>query len=265
MNITIINTKGGVGKSTISMQVASAYLYQSTSKMVNHFEFDDENRDNLSFEHSNIVNTNTQEVQKSNLRDVLTDILLENDNVVIDVGGNKTTIYFIEALLESGMNHSIDLFIIPLMDGESDALSAIKIYKIIRDANGQTPILFALNRVHKNADLKTQFNVFLGDERGVFNDEGIIESIPQEDRNFIAIEDNEVIKYSKNFGITILEIANINRDLAQEVQYAIQNRDNPQLIKMLSFKKAVKDDCISYLQNTLNPIFERLDLIMQNK
>lgn len=263
MNIAIINSKGGVGKSTISMQIASAYLYQTTSKVVNHFEFDDENRDNISFVHSNIVKTHTQEVEKSNLRDKLTDILLENDNVVIDVGGNKTTVYFIRALLESGMNHNIDLFIIPLMDGESDALSAIKIYEIVKEASPSTPVLFALNRLQKNADVKTQFNVFLGDERGIFNDEGLIEKIPQEDRNIISIEDNEVIKYSKNFGLTIWELAHINRDLGKEVQDAIESGASSQHIKILSFKKGVKDDCISFLNNQLTPIFTKFDDLLK--
>ncbi len=263
MNIAIINSKGGVGKSTISMQIAATYLYQSTAKVVNHFEFDDENRDNLSFENSNIVKINTQEVEKSNLRENLTDILLENNNVVIDVGGNKTTVYFIRALLESGMNHNIDLFIIPLMDGESDAISAIKIYNIVREASANTPVLFALNRVQQNADLKKQFNIFLGDERGIFNDEGIIESVKEDDRNMIAIEDNEVIKYSKNFGLTIFELANINRDLDREVKEAIENRASSQDIKILSFKKGVKDDCNEYLENTLEPIFKQLDLLLK--
>ena len=265
MNIVIINSKGGVGKSTISMQIAATYLYQLTKKKVNHYEFDDENRDNISFDKSQIVNTEAKQVARTNLRDTLADVLLEENNVVIDVGANKTTVYFLEALLDSGMVHSVDLFIVPLMDGESDAISAIKIYQIIKDTNPEANILFALNRVNTNRDINSQFNIFLGDKRGIFNDKGMIDNIPQEDKNFIQIEDSDAIKHSKNFGVTIWELAYNERDIGKEIKEALNTNANIQLIKTLSFKKGIKDDCASYLRTNLTPIFKEIDMILNDK
>ncbi len=263
MNIAIINSKGGVGKSTISMQIASTYIFQATGKKVNHFEFDDENQDNISFKQSNIINTHTQKVEKTNLRDKLTDILMDNDNVVIDIGANKTTMYLLEALDKSGMVFKIDLFIVPLMDGESDANSAIKVYQMLKEMDSDAIIIFALNRLSLSKDVNSQFDIFLGDERNIFNDKGVIENIPENDRNIIKLEDNDVIKYSKNFGLTIWELAVSNRDISDELNDALNKEVNKDLIKTLSFKKGIKDDCLNYLKSNLHPIFLDIDNIMK--
>ena len=77
MNIAVINSKGGVGKSTISIQIAATYIYGLTGKKVNHYEFDDENQDNISFKKSSIVDIHTQAVAKTDLREKLADILID--------------------------------------------------------------------------------------------------------------------------------------------------------------------------------------------
>ena len=265
MNIVLINSKGGVGKSTISMQIASTYIFQTTGKKVNHFEFDDENQDNISFKKSSIINTYSQKVDKTNLRETLTDILMDYTNVVIDVGANKTTVNILDALLKSGMIFKVDIFIVPIMDGESDANSAIKIYQKIKDMDENATIVFALNRLHTNKDVNSQFDIFLGDDRSIFNEKGIIESIPQKDRHIIKLEDSDVIKYSKNFGLTIWELALTNRDIGIEIKDALNKETNKELIKTLSFKKGIKDDCLNYLKTNLHPTFLEIDKIISNE
>jgi cellulose biosynthesis protein BcsQ len=263
MNIVIINSKGGVGKSTISMQVATTYIFQATGKKVNHFEFDDENQDNVSFAKSSIINVFTKQVTKTNLTNTLCDILVDNENVVIDIGANKTTVYLIEALLKSGMVFDIDLFLIPLTDGESDAKSAIKIYKQIKTINKDAKIIFVLNRAIPTKDVKSQFDIFLGDPRSIFNECGLIEEIPKKDRHIVTLEDSEVIKYSKNFGLTIWELAISTRDIDLEMQQALKQNVSKDVIKTLSFKRTVKEDCLEYLKTNLHTIFIKLDNILK--
>lgn len=264
MNIVLINSKGGVGKSTISMQIASTYIFQTTGKKVNHFEFDDENQDNISFKKSSIINTYSKQVDKVNLRDSLTDILMDHENVVIDVGANKTTVRVLDALLKSGMVFKVDMFIVPLMDGESDASSAIKIYQKIKDIDQNARIIFALNRLNADKNIKSQFDIFLGDDRNIFNEKGMIENIPKKDRHIIQLEDSDVIKYSKNFGLTIWELAVSNRDIGVEIKDALNKETNKELIKTLSFKKGIKDDCLNYLKTNLHPTFLEIDNIINN-
>jgi hypothetical protein len=259
MKIAVVNTKGGVGKSTISIQVAAIYLHNKFNTVVEHFEFDDENEDSKAFVNSKVMNRHTQSVAKTNLRDTITDILLDYEHLVLDVGANKTTTYFIDALIDSGMMPKIDLFIIPLMDGENDALSAIKVYEQLKDEDSSVKILFALNRINTNRDLYSQFNVFLGDKRGVFNDSGLIDQIAKEEQHYITIEDSDSVKYSKNFGTTIWELATLDRNIAQEIKDALTNNESKETIRMLSFKKGVKDDCQDYVKINLDPSFKKLD------
>ena len=43
--IIIPQTKGGVGKSTVAMQVIAPYLYKKHGKKITYIEIDDENND----------------------------------------------------------------------------------------------------------------------------------------------------------------------------------------------------------------------------
>ena len=53
--IIIPQTKGGVGKSTVAMQVIAPYLYKKHGKKVTYIEIDDENNDSKSFTRTQIV------------------------------------------------------------------------------------------------------------------------------------------------------------------------------------------------------------------
>ncbi|XQC04852.1 AAA family ATPase [Arcobacter cryaerophilus gv. pseudocryaerophilus] len=54
--IIIPQTKGGVGKSTVAMQVIAPYLYKKHGKKITYIEIDDENNDSQSFTRTEIVN-----------------------------------------------------------------------------------------------------------------------------------------------------------------------------------------------------------------
>ena len=264
MKIVVLNSKGGVGKSTISVQIAAIYLHQRFNQVIDHFEFDDENEDSKAFLNSQVIRRHSQKVAKANLRDVVTDLLLEHEHAVFDIGANKTTIYFLEGLLESGLMSKIDLFIIPLMDGENDASSAIKVYRQLKKEDPTAKVLFALNRVNTNRELGLQFNVFLGDKRGVFNDSGMIDEIPESDRHYTTMIDSDAVKYSKNFGITIWELGRLNRDLGAEIKEALKNNESKEMIRLLSFKKGVKDDCADYIEKNIKPAFEKIEEMVGN-
>jgi cellulose biosynthesis protein BcsQ len=252
----VANAKGGVGKSTTSMQIIVPYLFRMSKKNVCLYEFDDENEDSKSYEDSRIVTTKHVKVANNDMRDELQKILLKDETLCIDVGANKTASVVINALNDSGMIYCIDLAIIPMMDGEIDAISALQMYTTLKEANPDLKVVFALGRVNSSRDIFCQFDIFLGDQRGFFNERGLIDMVKEEDRAYFPLHDSDSIRYSRQFGSTVWELAKINRDIDTELKSSIANGEDPQQIKFLSFKRSLKIDCLTYLEKTINPAFK---------
>ncbi|MRJ02444.1 MAG: ParA family protein [Epsilonproteobacteria bacterium] len=262
--IAVVNAKGGVGKSTVSMQLIVPYLYQKGGNPISFFEFDDENEDSISFEKSRLVWLEKVRVAGQDMREELRDILLLENDIVMDVGANKTTVYVVDALIHSGMVYALDAVIIPLMDGELDAISAINLYQKIKNANPKIKTLFVLNRWNEMRDLELQFDIFLGDKYGFFETKGVINYIDEADRNYVVLADSDAIKYSRAFGITVWEFANMELDLDRELKEAIERGANKEEIKILSFKKSLKTDCENYKKRILEPAFKEIEKILES-
>ena len=114
--IIIPQTKGGVGKSTVAMQVIAPYLYKKHGKKITYIEIDDENNDSRSFTRTEIVN---KRMLGTNRLSELDELILMDDNheVIVDVGGNKTSSLVLEEIKKVGSFGNIK-WIIPLGDGE---------------------------------------------------------------------------------------------------------------------------------------------------
>lgn len=260
--VAVVNTKGGVGKSTVSMQLVVPYLYQKTNIPVSYFEFDDENEDSISFEKSKLIWLERVSVAGKDLREEVRDILLLENNIVLDIGANKTAVYVLSALIETGMIYALDSVVVPLMDGELDATSALHMYQKVKNANPDIKVVFVLNRWNENREIESQFDIFLGDKYGFFDTKGVINYIEEKDRNYIVLADSDAIKYSRAFGMTLWEFATTQMDIDCELKEAIHKGASKEEIKRLSFKKALKSDCEKYYERILRPAFAQLDAIL---
>ena len=254
----VLNTKGGAGKSTVSSQIIAPFLYQLSSSAPIIYEFDDENQESRHFGGSTIFSSERINVGYRDLRDELTEIMLNNKTACIDVGANKTAKAVMEALIDSRMIYRIDLLVIPLMDGEVDAQSAYDVYRAFKEAYPEIKTVFALGRTNQTRDLHCQFDMFLGDKRGIFQKPGVIEQIDSTDQSYFLVPDSDVVKYSRLFGVTIWELATNSKDIDSELKMAIQNGWDSGAIKLLSFKRGLKNDCELYLDNAIIPAFEVL-------
>jgi len=266
--IIVISSKGGVGKSTISMQLIVPYLYErSGNNAVSFYEFDDENSDSLSYGASILTKRDVVEVDSGILKEDLTGILSKNENACLDIGGNKTTTMVLNALDESGMIHFIDLAVIPLLDGEQDGVNATVIYTMLKDMRPNLKFIFVLNRAKNSRYVRYQFDNFFGDARGILSDTQAIKNylFLGDSLSYIAMLDDDIIKFSRRFGLTIYEIAKMKKDFVGLLKLNKKEFSREEEIKVISFKNYVQKASKSYFKDVLEPSFLKLNQIMESE
>jgi len=256
LKILVVSTKGGVGKSTIAMQLVAPYLYDKNNKnIIKYYECDDTNRDIHSYGATQLIDRNLVVMNSPLLREELFNIVSSNQPTCIDVGGNNTAKLVIDTLTESGGFEFIDLVLIPCLDGEQDMINALDTYKYIKKINENIKIVFVLNRVKEVSYVQQQFDHFFGDSRGVFSNFLCAKDYINEEELslYISFLDNEVIKFSRRFGLSVYEIANMKKDYMQNI---LQD-PNP---KISSFKHFVSITSQKYNADILNEGFKILDI-----
>jgi len=268
LKIAVMSSKGGVGKSTISMQLVIPYLFQKNGyKNVYHYEFDDENHDSANFWASEISYRKQIKVASPILREELAQIFSQDVHTCLDIGANKTTMSVIDALNDSGMVNFLDLVVIPLLDGEQDGINASFIYSVLKGYNPNLKFAFVLNRVKDMEYAHYQFENYFGDTRGIFkNINAVVDNLFEEDKeNYILMFDDEIIKYSRRFGLTIYEINRQKKDFIQALKSSLSTLSREDEIKLLSFKNYISKSANFYVTDILSLAFNRLDEILGEK
>lgn len=264
IKIMVVSSKGGVGKSTISMQLVAPYLYERCNKTVAYYEFDDENCDALSYGASELTKREVVCVDPIVLKENLIEICSKKESACMDIGGNKTTTMVLNALNETGMIHFIDLAVIPLLDGEQDGINASIVYSILKDAKSDMKFVFVLNRAKNQRYIKYQFDNFFGDVRGILSDTHSIKNylFDGELENYTVMLDDDIIKYSRRFGLTIYEIAKMKRDFEKDLKLKKESLSADEEVKVISFKNYIQNSSKKYYEEVLLPAFERFDAIL---
>jgi len=255
--IIIPQTKGGVGKSTVAMQVIAPYLYKKHGKKVTYIEIDDENNDSQSFTRTSIVN---KKMLSTNKLTELDELILMDDNheVIVDVGGNKTSSLVLEEIAKVGTFGNVK-WIIPMGDGELDGKNAIATMKKLKkiEKNSNDNLFFALNRaISIEQDyLEEQFINFFGHK--YLGSNSTITDFVQDPRYF-AVKNDKVITMSRYLGSTVWEMAHNNTDFAAKAVAAKESGDVESARKYLFFRR-LQTEAKDYVLGNLNGIFCELD------
>lgn len=170
-NIFVIpQTKGGVGKTTISGIVATLLYLQNQNQKINLFEIDD---NNISRVNSTYINHQSLKLKDSEV--VIDDIQfssLSDSNVVniVDAGGGNDTKKVLEKLKEidlSGLNYYV-----PLNDDMEQVDNVKDTISLIRDFDKFAKINLVLNRCFtlEKEEIQKQFiNIFGSEELEIPN------------------------------------------------------------------------------------------------
>jgi len=255
--IIIPQTKGGVGKSTLAMQIIAPYLFKKHGKKITYIEIDDENNDSESFHRTDIVN---KRMLRTNKISELDELMLMDDNheVIVDVGGNKTSSIVLDEIKKVGTFNNVK-WIVPLGDGELDGRNALAtVEKLMEiEPNAQDNLIFALSRAISNEPdyVEEQFINFFGHK--YLESNSVISNIIKNPKYF-PVKNDKIITISRYLGSTIWEIAHNNTDFAKKAIEAKERGDIEAARKFIFFRR-IQTEAKDYATESLNGIFEQLN------
>lgn len=264
--ILVGNGKAGIGKTTISSQLLAPFLFMQNDKNpINLYTLESAADNNLYS--TFILNAVNVEVKENTFDNTMINIYSRDEHAIFDIGGGKTTSTVLNSLKNTGLVYGIDLFVIPLTDGQHEALKAKEFYDFIKSCNPSAKFLFVLNKVAANAqydDVCLQYIDFLGD-RNLMVDatRGIIEDVNEEDRNIAHLLDNDIIKYSVREQRTVFELAFTDISESERLlKEAIQNKDISK-IRFLSARKNNIEKSKIFYNTCLNPAISKIESIVE--
>lgn len=256
VNVIVVNTKGGAGKSTAAMQIVSTY-FLAKGQGVELLELDNQNQDAKIFSKSRIktkqitVDSNSKDLNQT-IRDLF---LSENkNNTVLDIGGNATTTNFSSSLKSTHMFHMVDLFVIPMSGASQDLKNAKKTLKIILDMNNNAKVLFALSRVRNPKRVQFQYGDFFQDEE--------LKKYP-----YIILPESDCIDLSRKLKKTVYELAqdeqekeNINQKLLEAF-----DKNDKNSIYSYSLILEILEDSENYKKEVIDVAHQTLDEVLNGK
>jgi len=264
MKIHVVSsTKGGVGKSTISSQLLVSFINIATGKQVRYFEIDDQNESIKNLKQSAIINPTI--VKTENIAKFVEESIMFDDDVVVDVGGNLTTVMFLAKLKMLGGFLAPTVFYIPLTDGDQDAINAVDTFNKIREFDKDSKIIYVLNRCTNKSNqdlLEREFIDFFGNE--------VLDVKPiKKDKNthFIALNKNAIYNVIGKLEKNILEVSGENFDEEYKAAAAeyFKDKTNKELyrkVRKLMFLKEQSTVAKEIIEKEYFTLFKQIEKII---
>lgn len=161
----VVNSKGGVGKSTISLILCQLLAYRGIE--FKYIEIDNSNDTTQSLSNSEVFKDRTISIKTASAQEELFkatfEAVKENKIVVIDVGGGTDTNELISLIKEqfSHLENEIN-YILPFENSYKQIGNLIDTYSLIAAPEN---IFLIKNKVIKYADRKDPYIFFEGDEK----------------------------------------------------------------------------------------------------
>jgi len=245
-----INKKGGVGKSTFTNQILSSYFYQKNNSKIDLIEIDDENKDNLTFSKTEIMNCSVIPTSKIKTID---EIFFSDTDTLIDIGGNKTGTIFLDEMKKIKEFENV-IWFIPLGAGEQDNLNAFDTYNEIKKLDENAIIIFVLSR-STSEDLEWEFVNFFGHQ---FLDTDFAIKNQIEDAKYLVIKANPIINNARYFQKTVYDLSLNTSDFRTKAK---EEKDTTKKSKFI-FMNRVKNEAIEYVEYLKTDVYPELDKLL---
>jgi len=254
--LVVVNTKGGVGKSTIASQVLPV-LFRETDKKIKIYELDDNNRtyyQNSKIEFNTLKTSKTEDV----IDDVNIDLMLDENVInIIDAGGGNDTKAVLNGIQKAELKGLT--YFIPVNDDFEQFENTKTTINVIREFDDKAKIFLIFNRTtsFKLDEIKNQFIAFFGSEDyGIEGRFGEIANLIEKD--FLILQNTQIISILKNFyNTTLYDFYHENKDLIEnsekyKKEWVQQGRDFfKKQMKHFRFAKDVFD-LIGYIDKHTN-------------
>lgn len=221
-NILCINLKGGCGKTTNASLIASFLPTNGEQNLL--LEIDKINQSD-----SRIISKDYKSLQVDFLNESdsqfleFENYLLDEGTKIVDVGAVKLEIFH-KAMTAANLYSTIDLLVIPSVDGSDDMQVGMAYLQTIRDVIPSNRIMFSFNRFndHEYTSHQEQFSSFFDKKSEIKKNFGI--DLANED-NYYVLKDSRAIKLSRAKKCTLKSLVDIDVDVITQAQRSEKDRD----------------------------------------
>ncbi|MDN0082468.1 hypothetical protein QU487_06825 [Crenobacter sp. SG2305] len=246
MKLLAIQTKGGCAKSTMAQQVLATY-FLSKQLPVTLAEIDDENLDS-SFLTESQIKTEQVPFGTGSEASTVIESLLERmgENMVIDVGGNRTATAFIEAAGQGGLLETINAAIVPISAPGQDEINALRTIELLRKKCPKIKIVIAVSRQLVGSD-----NEFQAIFERYFNADALVDASDA----IIYLPQIMALIHSRQLGRTLYEMAHYKEELASSMLDGMlesqKNGDSKTAIKYSRLRASVMQasDAMKFIES----------------
>jgi hypothetical protein len=250
------NSKGGTGKSTTAM--IQGCILHSQNKKFKIIELDSSNR-SFDYKNSEILNSEntksfTIDEKEDAISDMLFDIMNEDIEYIIDIGGGLDTNIIIEALKTIEVEKK---WIIPTTSIKKYLQNAANTFDLIGDPKNT---FFVLNQYHDISKIQDEFLYFFGNDK--FGIKPVSKNFSK-CKDILAIPSNNYFQISEDDELTILDLSMVSKNLTE--LEARKNFIEASAGDRISFKKMLQNYWTSQaalktfeeIQNNFRPLFEK--------
>lgn len=248
-NILFINLKGGSAKTTCS-SICASYLEDVTLVEVDKINRSDSRINGQKFYKSIQADFNNE--TSETFFDFEVELKLPGIKI-IDVGAVKLEIFH-KAMSISNLYDSIDLIIIPAMDGNDDFVVAMNYLESIKDFFPSHKIMFSFNRFneYEYSHAEEQFDSFFLNSETINNQYGIDLS---DEKNYFVLKDSKAVKRARKLGVTLRSLA--EEDL-KEVSSKQEKATTKDEIKDFARQKSAIIAAQVFEQNYVKPMISKI-------